>query len=336
MSTEDVTNDELLIRYLLGTASAAERTQVEESFADDDTFFRFTSIEDQLTYDYLNNRLSETDKTLFEKNYLGGSSEREERFLFAKTLIEYGDTWAEQAVPVNDSIAASVDRGSQSVPTRDKRGVWIPTKVAAATVAVVLIAIGGLSWLAWKQRNEVIRLNQQQIIEEQNHKRELETKERQIRDLDQQLATVRSTPGTPEVKPTPPRERQGGEGTPNRRPSQEAMALVRDYVPEPSEGRGGLPATVITVPRHAAVPLILRVGATRFSTYQVEVEKEGVPSSRRVFENQHAHVGLKPRAIRLTISTETLESGTYLVSVWGFKSGEAERSPVETFRFRVE
>src|SRR5690349_20340115 len=110
MSTEDVTNHELMIRYLLGTATAAERTQVEESFADDDTFFRFTSIEDQLTYDYLNNRLSETDKTLFEKNYLRGSSEREERFLFAKTLIEYGDTWAQPVVPMSDSIAASVER----------------------------------------------------------------------------------------------------------------------------------------------------------------------------------------------------------------------------------
>jgi hypothetical protein len=190
--------------------------------------------------------------------------------------------------------------------------------------------------LACKQRNDVIRLRQQQFIEEQNHKSELEAKERQIRELDQQLAAVRSTPSTPEVTPTPRRERQGEGPLPDKRTSPEVTASVRDYVPEPSEGRGGLPTKVIVVPRQAVVPLVLKVGVTRFSTYRVEIEKEGAPDSRRVFENQPAYVGPHGRTIRLTISTETLEPATYLVSVWGFRSGQVDPTPVETFRFRVE
>src|SRR5436190_7635438 len=116
MPTEDVTNRNLLIRYFLGTATEAERTGVEESFADDEAFFDLTMTEDQLVYDYLNGRLQKVDKDLFEKNYLGHSREREERFLLAKTLIQYGDVWVQQPA----STATKVDQG-QNLPVRNKR-----------------------------------------------------------------------------------------------------------------------------------------------------------------------------------------------------------------------
>jgi hypothetical protein len=64
-------NSALMIRYLLGDLTPAEQESLEESFfIDNDLFIELLDIEDRLISDYLNDRLSATDRARFERSFL--------------------------------------------------------------------------------------------------------------------------------------------------------------------------------------------------------------------------------------------------------------------------
>jgi hypothetical protein len=64
-------NSALITRYLLGDLTPAEQESLEEGFfIDHDLFIELLDTEDRLISDYLNNRLSATDRAHFERNFL--------------------------------------------------------------------------------------------------------------------------------------------------------------------------------------------------------------------------------------------------------------------------
>jgi hypothetical protein len=82
-------SDKLLIRYLLGELSDADRDRVEDRYMSDDaTHEQLLALEEELIDRYLQGKLSATQKEHFESHFLS-SPARLEKLHFAKTLGRY-------------------------------------------------------------------------------------------------------------------------------------------------------------------------------------------------------------------------------------------------------
>lgn len=86
--TEAVDQHDLLIRYLLGVVSDAERRSVEEQFfASDVDLNVLLRAEDELIDDYVRGALSTSDRQLFESNFLC-TNKRRQRLELVQSLVE--------------------------------------------------------------------------------------------------------------------------------------------------------------------------------------------------------------------------------------------------------
>src|SRR5215467_1864906 len=72
---DEADNEKLMIRYLLGNLPEEQQLQVEREFlGDDQRYERLLALEDELFYDYAQNKLSPGEREQFEKRFL--STER--------------------------------------------------------------------------------------------------------------------------------------------------------------------------------------------------------------------------------------------------------------------
>src|SRR5712691_10182948 len=79
-------DDEVIVRYLLGRLREPERSSFEERYFADDALHEYLlAIEQELIDAYVHGHLSDEDKTAFEAHFLA-SPERRESIEFAKTL----------------------------------------------------------------------------------------------------------------------------------------------------------------------------------------------------------------------------------------------------------
>src|SRR5262245_48119753 len=79
------------MRYLLGEASEAEASELEERyFADDGFFEHLQTVEDELIDAYVRGSLSPQERQHFEESFLT-NSKRRQRVEFAKTLLNTVD-----------------------------------------------------------------------------------------------------------------------------------------------------------------------------------------------------------------------------------------------------
>ena len=77
------------VKYLLGELSGAEQRRFEERyFADDHIFEEFLIIEDELIDDYVQEKLSPSERERFERQFLT-SPMRERRVRFSRALIGF-------------------------------------------------------------------------------------------------------------------------------------------------------------------------------------------------------------------------------------------------------
>lgn len=92
--------DEMMRRYLLDQMSDEERNSVEENFLEDDNFFEeITALEDELYYDYKQNRLSTQEKIAFEKIFLATSNDLEKAEFVEAFLQATAEISAEKTAP---------------------------------------------------------------------------------------------------------------------------------------------------------------------------------------------------------------------------------------------
>src|SRR5215471_7026314 len=79
-------NEKLLTRYLLGNLPEEQRLQIEgEFFSDDQHYERLLALENELFYDYAQNKLSPGEREQFEKRFLSSERNRK-RAMIASAL----------------------------------------------------------------------------------------------------------------------------------------------------------------------------------------------------------------------------------------------------------
>ena len=199
-------NDEMLKRYLLDDVSDEERQEVEERFLEDDLLFEeMNALEDELFFDYRQNRLNLKESAAFERKFLRAPQEKEKAAFagaFLQMTAELAGEKVEKAPPV-----------SFWQPLADFfKSFGSPLQLGMAAASILLIL--GISWLFYQNlqmrgelailqnnRAEEAQRQEEIIAEKQNRQSELEQQllaekekaeqnERQIQEIEQERANL--------------------------------------------------------------------------------------------------------------------------------------------------
>lgn len=89
-------NEEMLRRYLLGDVSEEQQEAVEERLLQDDSIFEeLLALEDELYFDYRQDRLNERERAAFEQKFLK-TAEDKEKAIFAEAFLRATAEFAEE------------------------------------------------------------------------------------------------------------------------------------------------------------------------------------------------------------------------------------------------
>lgn len=161
--------DELMMRYLFGELSEAERVQVENRFlADNEYFEQLLSVEDALIDDYLLNKLSPQQRERMENLLMSSSQQRREMELARDLIAAISETESLKPTAPPPEVGWNPQAITQSPLPRRRftLAVWV--------VLFVLIA----SLLAW---NIYLQISKGQTEAERTAlKRESQERQRQI------------------------------------------------------------------------------------------------------------------------------------------------------------
>src|SRR5262245_42662184 len=109
---DEADNEKQLIRYLLGNLPEEQRLQIEgEVLGDDQRYERLLALENELFYDYAQNKLSPGEREQFEKRFLSSERNRK-RAVLASALAR------------KMSEAAPVETAGKDVADREPRRFW--------------------------------------------------------------------------------------------------------------------------------------------------------------------------------------------------------------------
>jgi hypothetical protein len=199
--TQPLYDNEMLRRYLLGTASADEAARLDElSLTDDDCALALGLVENDLVDAYANESLAATERTHFERHYLA-SPLRREKAHFALELQCLGNQAAAPLTVINPEATRPATRFAWFKLT----SVW---QVGLATAALVLLA--ACVWLIVENQ----RLRQQAESERAallQRESELKTSQTatannqdELARLRERLAQLEARPATPATPPVAP------------------------------------------------------------------------------------------------------------------------------------
>jgi anti-sigma factor RsiW len=155
---EQPLTDALLRQYLLGRVDEEERQRIESLFiTDSEIKERLLIVEQELTDDYLDDRLPAEDRQIFRRHY-ANTPAQQRRLRIAKSINDWIDT-AGTAVDER-AAAATVSVWSRLwALLKEHRRIVIPV-AATAMIAIVILAVWLSGWIDERSRE---RSNQQKI-----------------------------------------------------------------------------------------------------------------------------------------------------------------------------
>src|SRR5262245_21669733 len=157
-------NEKLLIRYLLGSLPEEQQIQVEGGFlSDDQSYERLLALENDLFYDYAQNKLAPDEREQFEKRFLSSEQNRK-RVMIASALAR------------KMAESASIETDERVIADREPQRFWQSLKsyfvAQGAAMKVSLAALGivslALIWLVIgvvRLRNEFNQFRAQRAVQ---------------------------------------------------------------------------------------------------------------------------------------------------------------------------
>jgi uncharacterized membrane protein YciS (DUF1049 family) len=310
---DEADNEKLLIRYLLGNLPEEQRLQLEGGFlGDDQRYERLLALENELFYDYAQNKLSPDEREQFEKRFLSSERNRK-RAMIASALAR------------KISESAPVGTTEKSIADREPRHFWQSLKsyfvaqsaamgVSLAALAIVSLALIWLVVGIVRLRNEFNQFRAQRAVQEdrlqQQAKRELARAdelnlklERKIDEnamLRQELSRMQAQSG----------------GQEDRRASVISLVLAPSIVRDQAPGM-----KILYLPQSTRLlKLLLKLkGEVEYKSYQVTLlTAEGAERwSQDMLQAQRTGSG---RSIELWLPTKTLAPGDYELRLKGYAS----------------
>ncbi len=301
---DEANNEQLLTWYLLGKLPEKERLQVEWEFLSDDRGYeRILALEDELYYDYAQNKLSPGDREQFEKRFLSSEHKQKRAILYSDIVNKMSET-----APVGAAEKNIADREPQQFLPSLKS--FFVAQGAAMRLSLAALAIASLV-LIWfffgtlRLRNEFNQLGaqlavqndqlRQQILQERARADELDLKLK--REIDEK-AVMRQ-----ELSKRQAQSGRQGERTPSIISLVIPPSIVRGQAPEMKK---------LYLPSSAHVlKLLLKLkGKLEYKLYQVALlTDEGAKIwSQDMLQAQGTGSG---RSLELWLPTRTLAPGDY-------------------------
>ena len=294
-------DDELLVRYLVGTTTDEETESLDElSIADEAFSVRLRAVEHDLVDAYASGELSGTVLEHFTANYLSSPAGRA-KVDIAKTLHAYRGTRA--AVPHSDPVAQP--------GTTFRSRTWLPA------VAAVLLAIAAtLAWDDLRLRRSAADARDRQLA--------LEQRERSLQD-----AIDRGIAGTAQ------RQAPGPENGADRAPQRPAGKSVLSILLFPETRDAQRLPTVALSKSVDAVTLDFDAGPDEFSEYRAVIEDA---ASERVVWRSGPLRGTassdRRRRLSIRVPANQLQSAEYALKLSGI-SATGDAKALDSYPFRV-
>jgi len=306
-------NEKLLIRYLLGSLPEEQQMQVEGGFlSDDQRFERLLALENELFYDYAQNKLSPDERELFEKRFLSSEQNRK-RAMIASALAH------------KMSESASVETAEQRIADREPQRFWRSLKSyfvaqsAALRVSLAALAIVSLAliWLVIgivRLRNEYNHFRAGRAVQADRLRQQAQQDRARADELS--LKLERETDENSILRQELSKMRAQSEGQGGRPPSVISLVLSPSIVRDQASGMKNL----YLPPGARLLKLLLKLkGEVEYKSYQaILLTVEGAEKWSR--DKLHAKRTGSGRSIELWLPTKTFSPGDYELRLKGHAS----------------
>ncbi|MDX2041269.1 MAG: hypothetical protein SF097_08470 [Acidobacteriota bacterium] len=299
--------------YLLGKLTEEEAARFEAEWFDDDTrYAEFQSAQDDLFDAYAANRLSATDRELFERHLLASPFLRQ-RAEFAQTLAV---TAQSPGFSRNQSTGEIQPLKSGTTSAQKlKEFLWPSGWRLGFAAAMLLIAFGG-GWL-FKEirqlRNQVKQTESLLAAETERFDKERERTVQMVAELEIEKARVAQLEAEKQTQPA------------------NALASIFSFVLTPLALRDGANLPRLNIPANAqTIQLRLRFDNQQtFNEFAVQIETiEGVIiwSKNRLSANG--------RQLILALPAQLLPHNDYLVKLLG-RAADGQRQEIANYQMRI-
>jgi hypothetical protein len=325
---EEADNEKLLIRYLLGNLPEEQRRQVEVMFlSDDQRYERLLALENELYYDYAQNKLSPDESEQFEKRFLSSEQNRKKLMLAS-------------AVAQKMSEAAPVETTKPGLAEREPRFLWRSLKtylsaqsaamrVSLEALAIVSLVLIGLVIGTVRLRNEFNQLRAQRAAQEDQLRRQARQERDRADGLDLKLKREIDENAMLQQELSKMQARSERQG--RRFPSVISLALTPSIVRDQATGmkRLNLP------PGARLLKLRLKLkGEVEYNSYQATLlTVEGAEKwSQDMLQAQRTGSG---RYIELWLPNKTLAPGDYELRLKGYASDGSLEETGDYYYFSI-
>jgi len=306
-------NEKLLIRYLLGSLPEEQQIQVEGGFlSDDQSYERLLALENELFYDYAQNKLAPDEREQFEKRFLSSEQNRK-RVMIASALAR------------KMAESASIETDERVIADREPQRFWQSLKsyfvAQGAAMKVSLAALGivslALIWLVIgvvRLRNEFNQFRAQRAVQADR----LRQQAQQGRALADELSLKleREAGQNAMLRQELSRMHVQSRGQGESPPSVISLVLTSSIVRDQATGMKRL-----YLPQAARLlKLLLKLkGEVEYKSYQATLlTAEG--AERWTQDRLQAQRTGSGRSIVLWLPTKTLEPGDYELRLKGYAS----------------
>jgi hypothetical protein len=310
---DEADNDKLLTMYLLGSLPEEQRLQVEAEFlSDDHRYEQLLALENELFYDYAQNKLSPGEREQFEKRFLSSELNRK------KAMIA-------SALTRKMSEPASLESTENSIADREPQRFWQSLKfyfvaqsaamrVALAASAIVTLALIWLIIGIVRLRNEFDQIRAQKVVQEDRLGQQAQQERARADELDLRLKRKIDENEILQQELSKMQAQSAGHG--QRVPS------VISFVLAPSIARGQAPGMKKLYLPPGAILLILKLklkGGAEYKSYHATLlTVEG--AERWSQDMLQAKLTGSGRSIDLWLPVRTLPPGDYELRLKGYAS----------------
>jgi len=310
---DDADKEKLLTQYLLGSLPEERQLEVEGEFLSDDQSYEWLlALENELFYDYAQNKLAPDERELFEKRFLSSEQNRKRAMIAS-------------AVAQKMSESASVEKAEQVIADRERRHFWqslksyfvaqsAAMKVSLAALATVSLALIWLVVGVLRLQNEFNRFRAQGAVQEDRLQQQARQERARADEMSLKLERETGQNAMLRQELSKMQAQSGGQG--ERPPSVISLVLAPSIVRDQAPGMN----KIYLSQGASLLKLLLKLkGEVEYKFYQATLlTAEGAERwSQDMLQSRRT--GSAP-SIELWLPTKTLTPGDYELRLKGYAS----------------
>jgi hypothetical protein len=310
-------DDQVLVRYLLGTLPEEEAERLDGlSIADDAFAWQLNAVEDDLVDGYLRGELSGDELARFKKSYLS-SPKRLQKLEFAQALSSFSAKAAAQAMPAT-TVPGSKPKQESSADLPPRRWFLVPRLALEwgfAGSALVLLLTASYLFL------ENARMRRQ-TTEGQGSQAAFEQREQELqRQLNSQLAANAAL--AKEL-----------DSLRESHPNLDQLKTFSALLLPPTRGTGRVP-TVSVAGGTDLVVLLLTLESDDFPAYRVGLKDSATNQIVWLSANLEAAPGGSNKIVSVSFPARLLKQKNYVLELSGISSKEGRAELIGGYPIRV-